>query len=72
MPGWDDIMGIFQNLLNEREVAEFLGYHVQTLRNQRSAGVGPPYIKINRSVRYQLDDIQAYLSERRVTPGGVR
>lgn len=65
-------MDLLNRLLNENDVAELFGYHVQTLRNQRSAGVGPPYIKINRSVRYRLEDIQEYLSERRVIPGGVK
>lgn len=66
----DDIVEILQNLLNEHRVAELLGFHVQTLRNHRSAGVGIPYVKVGRSVRYQLVDIQEYLAERRITPRG--
>ncbi len=63
-------METLQPLLNENELAALLGYHVQTLRNHRSAGVGIPYVKVGRSVRYQLVDIQEYLAERRITPRG--
>ena len=52
-------------LLNEREVARMLGFHVQTLRNQRFNGTGLPYLKIGRAVRYDLFEIQAFLEERR-------
>jgi hypothetical protein len=59
-----------EQLLNEHQVAELLGFHVQTLRNHRTAGVGLPYLKIGRSVRYQLADIQDHLSGCRIVPGG--
>jgi len=59
-------------LLKETEVARLLGFHVQTLRNQRFAGTGLPYFKIGRAVRYDMADIERYLDERRIKPRSVR
>lgn len=52
--------------LNEVEVSKMTAIAVSTLRNQRFQGVGIPYIKIGRSVRYSLDDVVRYLNDRRI------
>ena len=54
--------------LTEREAAEILGKQVQTLRNDRSNGRGPIYIKAGGAVRYDIDDIHLYMSENRIKP----
>lgn len=57
-------------LLTEKEASQFLGRAVQTLRNDRHMRKGCPYIKIGRSVRYLLLDIDEYLAKHRIDPEG--
>jgi predicted DNA-binding transcriptional regulator AlpA len=40
---------------------------VAFLRQARVRARGPAYFRIGRSVRYRLSDLDAWLSERRVT-----
>lgn len=54
--------------LDEKAVSELIGIAVQTLRNWRFRGTGPPYCKIGRSVRYLLSDIIAFMESKRVLP----
>ena len=56
----------FPRYVDEREAARILGFSVQSLRNWRSAGKPPPYIKRNRSVRYFIPDIIAWMEAGRV------
>jgi len=50
--------------MNEKEVANYFGLHVGTLRCWRSKGIGPKYIKINdSSIRYCESDIEEYVDE---------
>lgn len=47
--------------LNSLEAAEFLGINVDTLRNWRTSGIGPSYVKFNpRCVAYPRSDLQAF------------
>lgn len=43
--------------LTEAEASEFTRFARGTLRNMRSAGVGPDYIRIGGSIRYRLADL---------------
>jgi hypothetical protein len=58
--------------LNDVEAAEFLGVGKQTLRNWRSCGKGPAYLKLSPGPRgrvgYLLEDLQAYRDKRRIDP----
>ncbi len=54
--------------LNEKQAAKLLGVAVQTLRNWRHHRTGPSYIKMGRSVRYQIMDLQDYIDQRRIDP----
>jgi predicted site-specific integrase-resolvase len=54
-------------LLNTNQVAELLGIKPHTLAVGRCDGsLTIPYFKINRSVRYSRDDVEAYVAERRI------
>ena len=55
-------------LINETQAAEILGRAVQTLRNDRHLRQGAPYIKIGRSIRYQIRDLFEYMKKHRVDP----
>ena len=54
--------------LNEKEVAEMTRLALSTLRNARTQGKLIPYHKINRSVRYSLADVEAYMQAHRIVP----
>lgn len=53
--------------LNETEVASLIGISVYTLRQHRHKGIGLPYVKYGRSVRYSIADISSYLESRKIT-----
>jgi len=52
--------------LNEKEVAILIGVSVYTLRQHRHKGIGLPYVKYGKSVRYSSADITAYLESRKI------
>ena len=53
-------------LLRETDVSKITGRSVGTLRKDRCQGEGIPYLKIGKSVRYSVDDVNKYLESRRV------
>ncbi|MEN6486351.1 MAG: helix-turn-helix domain-containing protein [Syntrophobacteraceae bacterium] len=54
--------------LNEKQVAELTGFAVQTLRNDRFLGRRIPYLKIGKSVRYDLNDVVEFMERHKVKP----
>ena len=52
-------------LIKERETAEILGVEVSTLRRWRWAGCGPVFCKLGAAVRYDPEDIAAYIAANR-------
>ena len=59
--------------LDERQASKVLGMAVQTLRNWRHQRRGPVYVKLGRSVRYQMDDLENYIQKQKIDPeGGAR
>lgn len=52
--------------LTEVEVAEMIGRVVATLRNDRYHRRGLPFIKIGRSVRYDVEEILAFMAAHQV------
>jgi excisionase family DNA binding protein len=57
-------------LLNEQQVAEYLGLSVHAMRRFRFEDRGPKFIRVGRLVRYRPEDVEAWLSEQPVG-GGV-
>ena len=53
-------------LMDEKQVSELTGVSVQTLRRNRLAAKGIPYLRLGRLVRYRIADILAYLDSCRV------
>lgn len=51
-------------LLNQSEVAKYLGLSKAWLERARWAGNGPRFIKFGRAVRYKAADLEKYLAER--------
>ncbi len=52
--------------LNEKEVSKLTSRSLSTLRNERSLGRGIPYLKIGRSVRYDLIDVHKFMEAHKV------
>ena len=57
-------------LVSDVEAAQVLGFRPQTLRNMRTQNRGPRYVKINRTVRYDLADLAFFIEAHRVQPAG--
>jgi hypothetical protein len=54
--------------ISEKPVSKIVDVKVQTLRNWRFRGEGPPYSKVNRSVRYKLEDVLNFMESKKVVP----
>jgi excisionase family DNA binding protein len=51
--------------LTVKEAAEYLRVGVQTLNNLRVKGGGPPYIKMGAAVRYDTEDLDAWIDQKK-------
>ena len=61
-----------KEMLSRNEAAELLGIRPQTLAVWASAKRGgPPYVKLNRTVRYRREDVEQYVASRVVNPDAV-
>ena len=54
--------------LSDNQAAKEIGVAVQTLRNWRHLKRGPAYLKIGRSIRYQLEDLKKFKANKRIDP----
>jgi len=55
-----------KRFVKETIVSEITGLSLQTLRNQRCLNRGIKYLKVGRSVRYDLDDVYKYMFSKKV------
>ncbi len=62
-----------QSLLTDRELAEWIGIPVHTIRAWRSKGLGPPYVNFGKErcglVRYRQVDVQEWVDDQVVNRG---
>ena len=56
--------------LNEVQVSNMTGRALSTLRNERARNEGMPYIKIGRSVRYDLVDVIRFMDAHKIMTQG--
>lgn len=54
------------NLLCAKQAADLLGVSDATLAAWRSRRRGPPYVKVGRSVRYELETLREWVQRQRV------
>ena len=47
--------------MNSKEAAEYLAVTEHSLRSMRCDGLGPPFHREGRAVRYRVDDLRAYV-----------
>jgi len=52
--------------LTERDVSQMICRALSTLRNDRHRSKGIPYVKLGKSVRYKLADVEEYMEANRV------
>ncbi len=52
--------------LNEEQTAHYIGMSRPWLRLQRMRGKGPAYIRIGRTIRYDIRDLDEWLNKHRV------
>ena len=53
------------NLLNEVQAADYLAVSPRTLRNWRTRGGGPKYVRISaRCIRYRMSDLSEWTENR--------
>lgn len=60
----DDIV----ELLTQEQAAEFLHKSPRVLRFWRTAGIGPVYVKLGKTVLYDRADLVAYVRSNTVQP----
>jgi predicted DNA-binding transcriptional regulator AlpA len=60
--------GVADEILNEREAAEFLKVSCRTLQAWRCARVGPLFVRVGRSVRYRRSDLFDWIETNTVAP----
>lgn len=53
---------MFGRLLSPAELSELLGLPTATLANWRSAGKGPPYLRLGRHVRYVQAEVDHWVA----------
>jgi hypothetical protein len=55
--------------VTERDAAAYIGLTVAYLRKARYLGDrGPAYLRIDRTIRYRIADLDAWLEQHRVEP----
>lgn len=57
-----------EKLLSQEEAAVVIGVKPTTLSSWRHYGKGPRYVKVGRSARYKLQDIENWLDQQAVVP----
>jgi hypothetical protein len=61
----NEMTQIAPTYLTQPELAEFLRVSERTLEDWRVTHSGPPYSKLGRHVRYNIDDVVVWVREQR-------
>lgn len=56
--------------LSEREMCAILRIAAITARTWRKRGIGPPFVKIHRRIRYDARDLARWIKSRAGNSGG--
>ncbi len=55
-------------VVDEKQAAAYVNLSVKTLQARRAAHKTPAFLKIGRSIRYRMADLDAFLAAHRVDP----
>lgn len=58
--------------VSPQELSRLTGIPEGSLANQRSKGVGLPYTRFGKLIRYKLSDVEAVLEQNRVETADTR
>lgn len=58
--------------LDERDASNYLNLSVPWLRKARRTGAGPAFLRIGRTIRYTIPDLDAYQRAHRIEPRETR
>jgi hypothetical protein len=58
---------VVPRFVDEQGASEITGIPTATLQTKRVRGSGPPFVKIGRSVRYEVDDLVEWMRRLRAT-----
>lgn len=61
-------MSEIDGLLTTGDLSGIIGISESRLRAWRSSGLGPPWCRLNGSVRYRLEDVSSWIEERVIRP----
>jgi hypothetical protein len=61
--------GNAQPLWTELQLAKFLNKSIHSLRRDRRMGQAPPHVRVNGSIRYRPETVEAWLMQRTVVGG---
>lgn len=64
----DDKQAVQHVVVDEKQAAAYVNLSVKTLQARRAAHKAPAFLKIGRSIRYRLVDLDAFLAAHRVDP----
>lgn len=53
--------------IDEKECSRIIRRALSSLRNDRCNGRGLPYYRFNRSVRYRLDEVLAFMERNKIS-----
>lgn len=57
--------------IDEKKVSEITGIALPTLRNDRATKRRIPYLKIGRSVRYDLEEVIQFMESHKIATDGA-
>jgi hypothetical protein len=52
--------------VNEKDAAVYIGLTVAYLRKARWLGKGPRFLRLGRTIRYRIEDLDEWLEQHRV------
>jgi predicted DNA-binding transcriptional regulator AlpA len=60
-----------KTLLNTKDAATYLCVSVPWMERQRWLGTGPAVVRIGRSCRYRISDLEAYINQNKTAAPAV-
>lgn len=57
-----------EHIVDERDAARYLNFTPAFMRRRREVGGGPAYLRIGRTIRYRIADLDAWLAAHRIDP----
>jgi hypothetical protein len=58
-------------LITEQAYAQFVGKTLGSVRNERHLGRGPAFVKLGRTIKYPLAEVQRYVAANTRKPGAA-